>query len=103
MWGLGCLIWEIYNGILPRTTSLKSVGKIPGNVVTHYVELVSANPKKRPNPAKFIDNCRQSGGFMKNEFVDANLFLQELQVSVPFSVLNLLACIVCTVSYSLVG
>ena len=88
MWGLGCLIWELYNGILPRTASLKSVGKIPRNVVTHYVELVGANPKSRPNPAKFIENCRQPGGFMKNEFVDANLFLQELQVRIQMSLIH---------------
>lgn len=28
MWGLGCLIWEVFNGQLPRTSSLKVVGKV---------------------------------------------------------------------------
>ena len=28
MWGLGCLIWEVFNGNLPKTTSLKALGKV---------------------------------------------------------------------------
>jgi len=28
MWGLGCLIWETFNGDLPRATSLKVIGKV---------------------------------------------------------------------------
>ena len=28
MWGLGCLIWETFNGDLPRTSSLKVIGKV---------------------------------------------------------------------------
>ena len=28
MWGLGCLIWEVFNGTLPRTAALKSLGKV---------------------------------------------------------------------------
>ena len=28
MWGLGCLIWEVFNGTLPRTSSLKALGKV---------------------------------------------------------------------------
>lgn len=80
MWGLGCLIWEVFNGSLSRTGSLKSVGKIPKSLVPDYVQLVGANPKSRPNPAKFLQECRAHGHYLKNSFVDANLFLQELQV-----------------------
>lgn len=80
MWGLGCLIWEVFNGSLSRTGSLKSVGKIPKSLVPDYVPLVGANPKSRPNPAKFLQECRAYGHYLKNSFVDANLFLQELQV-----------------------
>ena len=28
MWGLGCLIWETFNGDLPKTSSLKVIGKV---------------------------------------------------------------------------
>jgi SCY1-like protein 1 len=27
-WGLGCLIWEVFNGSLPEANKLKSLGKV---------------------------------------------------------------------------
>ncbi|KAJ6657013.1 hypothetical protein lerEdw1_003014 [Lerista edwardsae] len=83
MWRLGCLIWEVFNGPLPRSASLRNLGKIPKSLVPHYCELVGANPKLRPNPAKFLQNCRGPGGFMDNSFVETNLFLEEIQIKEP--------------------
>ncbi|KAL4238493.1 N-terminal kinase-like protein [Mactra antiquata] len=83
MWGLGCLIWEVFNGPLPRTNALKAFGKIPKNLVPNYCELVSANPSSRPNPAKFISDCSRQGGFMNNPFVKTMLFLEEIQIKEP--------------------
>ncbi|XP_060575730.1 N-terminal kinase-like protein [Ruditapes philippinarum] len=83
MWGLGCLIWEVFNGPLPRTSALKAFGKIPKNLVPNYCELVSANPSSRPNPAKFISDCCRKGGFMNNPFVKTMLFLEEIQIKEP--------------------
>ncbi|XP_061172561.1 N-terminal kinase-like protein isoform X1 [Saccostrea echinata] len=80
MWGLGCLIWEVFNGPLTQTSALKSVGKIPKSLVPNYCELVGANPKSRPNPAKFIESCRTGNGFMQNSFVKTMLFLDEIQI-----------------------
>ena len=28
MWGLGCLIWEVFNGPLPQSTALKTTTKV---------------------------------------------------------------------------
>ncbi|XP_060108608.1 N-terminal kinase-like protein isoform X2 [Heteronotia binoei] len=83
MWRLGCLIWEVFNGPLSRSSSLRSLGKIPKSLVPHYCELVGANPKLRPNPAKFLQNCCGPGGFMDNRFVETNLFLEEIQIKEP--------------------
>ncbi|XP_051901203.1 N-terminal kinase-like protein [Pristis pectinata] len=83
MWRLGCLIWEIFNGPLQRLSSLRSLGKIPKLLVPHYCELVGANPKIRPNPAKFLQNCRKPNGFMNNSFIETNLFLEEIQIKEP--------------------
>ncbi|XP_010781282.1 N-terminal kinase-like protein [Notothenia coriiceps] len=80
VWRLGCLIWEVFNGPLPRTSSLRSLGKIPKALVPHYCELVGANPRARPNPARFLQNCKASGGFLSNSFVESNLFLEEIQI-----------------------
>ncbi|XP_072519011.1 N-terminal kinase-like protein [Salminus brasiliensis] len=83
VWRLGCLIWEVFNGPLPRASSLRSLGKIPKQLVPHYCELVGANPKARPNPARFLQNCRSSGGFLCNSFVESNLFLEQIQIKEP--------------------
>ncbi|XP_068832269.1 N-terminal kinase-like protein isoform X10 [Capricornis sumatraensis] len=83
MWRLGCLIWEVFNGSLPRAAALRNPGKIPKSLVPHYCELVGANPKVRPNPARFLQNCRAPGGFMNNRFVETNLFLEEIQIKEP--------------------
>ncbi|KAM6435361.1 N-terminal kinase-like protein [Liasis olivaceus] len=83
MWRFGCLIWEIFNGPLPRSSSLRSLNKIPKSLVPHYCELVGATPKLRPNPAKFLQNCCRVGGFMDNKFVETNLFLEEIQIKEP--------------------
>ncbi|XP_060904250.1 N-terminal kinase-like protein isoform X1 [Labrus mixtus] len=83
VWRLGCLIWEVFNGPLPRTSSLRSLGKIPKALVPHYCELVGANPRARPNPARFLQNSRAPGGFLSNSFVESNLFLEEIQIKEP--------------------
>ncbi|XP_043826594.1 N-terminal kinase-like protein isoform X3 [Dromiciops gliroides] len=83
MWRLGCLIWEVFNGPLTRAPSLRSLGKIPKSLVPHYCELVGANPRVRPNPSRFLQNCRAPGGFMCNSFVETNLFLEEIQIKEP--------------------
>lgn len=54
--------------------------QIPKSLVPHYCELVGANPRARPNPARFLQNCRAPGGFLSNSFVESNLFLEEIQV-----------------------
>ncbi len=33
MWGLGCLIWEVYNGPLSQSMALKNTNNVSGN---HY-------------------------------------------------------------------
>ncbi|KAM5249050.1 N-terminal kinase-like protein isoform 9-T9 [Ctenodactylus gundi] len=55
MWRLGCLIWEVFNGPLPRAAALRNPGK----------------------------NCQAPGGFMNNRFVETNLFLEEIQIKEP--------------------
>lgn len=80
MWGLGCLIWETYNGPLNASTELKVTDKVPKQLSVVYRELTSGNAETRPNPADVIARCRSNGGFFKNELVDALLFLEEIQM-----------------------
>lgn len=78
--GLGCLIWEIFNGLLPNASALKSAGKIPKSLVDVYRELINSNPKNRLSPSNLTNVCRQGGGFMNNHFVDTLLFLEQIQI-----------------------
>eukprot|EP00794_Sanderia_malayensis_P020441 gene20441-22457_t len=79
-WGFGCLCWEIFNEPMQRSSELKAVKKIPRNLLPHYCELVTANPQSRLNPKDFLQRCKQNGQYLSNDFVKANLFLQEIQI-----------------------
>jgi SCY1-like protein 1 len=85
-WGLGCLIWEIFNScLLPNPNSLQTIGnKMPKSLSSSYQGLLYAQLNKRLNMAKFLANCREKNSFMDNHFVQTLLFLEEIQVSVLF-------------------
>lgn len=80
MWGLGCLIWEVFNGSLNNRSSLRIQENIPKQLIQLYSELVGSNPSSRPNPADIITRCRKLGGYFKNDLVDTLLFLEEIQI-----------------------
>ncbi|KAI9559706.1 hypothetical protein GHT06_013711 [Daphnia sinensis] len=80
MWGLGCLIWEVFNGSLKSPSSLKALGNIPKQLASVYCELVGANPSSRPNPSDVLIVCRKPGGYFHNDLVDCLLFLEEIQI-----------------------
>ncbi|CAG2167246.1 unnamed protein product [Oppiella nova] len=79
-WGLGCLIWEAFNGLLPEASKLKTLGKIPKSLTTPYKELISNSPGDRLSPTDFVTKCRAANGFFKNNFIDSMLFLEEIQI-----------------------
>ena len=81
MWGLGCLVWECFNGPLKDISSLKSFSALPRTLVTGYASLMNADPAQRPRPQNFVDQCRATGRFMQTPYVDAMLFLEQIQVS----------------------
>ncbi|XP_046462437.1 N-terminal kinase-like protein [Daphnia pulex] len=80
MWGLGCLIWEVFNGSLKSSSSLKILGNIPKLLTSVYCELVGANPSSRPNPSEVLVICRKPGGYFNNDLVECLLFLEEIQI-----------------------
>ena len=79
-WGLGCLVWEVYNGALPAMENLGKLGDIPRSLQPTYKECVGAKADKRPNPSDIITKLRKSPGFFKNDVIDIVLFLEELQI-----------------------
>jgi len=80
IWGLGCLIWEVFNGTLRSMDQLGTLGDIHKLLTSVYKECVAANPQKRPNPNDLITKLRRSGEYFKNELIDILIFLEEIQV-----------------------
>ncbi|XP_023343193.1 N-terminal kinase-like protein isoform X2 [Eurytemora carolleeae] len=78
-WGLGCLIWEVFNGPLRSMDNLGTLGDIPKDLCPAYKECVGANPKKRPNPKDLLEKMKRSPGYFKNELIDVLVFLEEIQ------------------------
>lgn len=54
--------------------------QIPKSLVPHYCEMVSANPKSRPNPSVLLDSLRVHGEYLSNNFVSIALRIEEVQV-----------------------
>lgn len=79
-WGLGCLMWEVFNGPLTRPSSLESPGKIPKSLTPAFNQLTHSNCGSRPSPTDVLTRCRSSGGFFKSSFVDTMLFIEEIQI-----------------------
>ena len=59
---------------------LSSPPQLPKSLVSHYCEMVSANPKSRPNPSTLLSSLREHGGYLANQFVSIALQIEELQV-----------------------
>ncbi|KAF5403977.1 N terminal kinase protein like [Paragonimus heterotremus] len=90
-WGLGCLIWEIFNPecVLRERSQLtapSSLERLPKSLVPEYRRLVATNAgrgaKRRSTVAQFLVQSRDAdkAGFFANEYVDTLLFLEEIQL-----------------------
>ncbi|XP_074991332.1 N-terminal kinase-like protein isoform X8 [Calonectris borealis] len=83
MWRLGCLIWEVFNGPLPRPGALRSFGKLPAGLVPPFCELVAAEPSARPGPGQLLQRLQRPGAFLACPLVHTGLFLEQFQVRDP--------------------
>lgn len=79
-WGLGCLIWEIFNGFLVDQEKLKSLGKISKKIGPQYASLIAANPRSRISIQDFVTKAQQPNGYFKNVFIESMVFLEEIQI-----------------------
>ncbi|XP_056366406.1 LOW QUALITY PROTEIN: N-terminal kinase-like protein [Oenanthe melanoleuca] len=83
MWRLGCLIWEVFNGPLPRPGALRSFGKMPPGLIPSFSELVAADPGARPGPGPLLERLQRPGAFLACALVRTGLFLEHFQVRDP--------------------
>ncbi|KAK4473052.1 hypothetical protein MN116_004244 [Schistosoma mekongi] len=90
-WGLGCLIWEIFNPsstLKDRTQLIESsfLRKIPKALAPDYRRLVAQSATKggvkRFTVSQFLHSARspEKHGFLANDYVDTLLFLEEIEL-----------------------
>ncbi|XP_050528377.1 N-terminal kinase-like protein [Daktulosphaira vitifoliae] len=63
VWGLGVLIWEIFNGPLSHQSDLKDTTKIPKEVIKIYSKLIAIEPMGRPSYDNIIKVLQDQGYF----------------------------------------
>jgi len=63
IWGLGVLIWEVFNGPLSNQSALKMSKKIPKEILTIYPKLIAVDPMNRPSYDILISMLREQGYF----------------------------------------
>ncbi|THD27748.1 N terminal kinase protein like [Fasciola hepatica] len=90
-WGLGCLIWEIFNPECTlrersQLTATSALQRLPKSLVAGYRRLVAIpgtrGVKKRITVAQFLSQLRdaEKDGFFANQYVNTLLFLEEIQL-----------------------
>lgn len=79
-WGLGCLVWESFNKPITPSSSVKTVGKMPKPLSTHYNKLVQSSPKHRVSPMNFINECKEANVFFNTPLIETILYLEEIQL-----------------------
>ncbi|XP_071657592.1 N-terminal kinase-like protein isoform X2 [Patagioenas fasciata] len=83
MWRLGCLLWEIFNGPLPRAAALRDPRQVPEGLVAPMCELVAAEPSLRPGPEQLLQRLQRPGAFMSCALVRTALFITHIQLRDP--------------------
>lgn len=78
---LGCLIYETYNGHMDSTDVLLTKrGDIPSKMQNAYKLLLTASPRARIDSERFLDEGLRPQGFFSHEFIQVNLFLENLSI-----------------------
>ncbi|ORY93721.1 armadillo-type protein, partial [Syncephalastrum racemosum] len=78
---LGCLIFEAYNRHFETPDQLDSRrGNIPSDIIDSYRSLLHGSPGARPDAHQFLDTGLRSKGFFTTDFIQVNLFLENISI-----------------------
>jgi len=67
--GLGVLIYEVFNGSFHGNDQLSQTKSIPPSMVQSYRRLLHTNPKLRLSSSHFIEQGKKSGGFFETPLI----------------------------------
>uniref|UniRef100_A0A9J2PL15 TOG domain-containing protein n=1 Tax=Ascaris lumbricoides TaxID=6252 RepID=A0A9J2PL15_ASCLU len=76
---MALLMWELFNGFNDDLTKPEAPGKLPQRLRDLYKKIAMPSAA-RLDTEELLNECRRSGGFFKNRFVDTLLFLEEFQL-----------------------
>lgn len=68
-YGLGILIFEVFNGSFRGADQLSQTKAIPPSMVQSYRKLISSNPKSRLSASHFLEQGKKSGGFFETPLI----------------------------------
>ena len=67
--GLGILIFEVFNGKFYGSDQLGQTKSIPQSMVPSYRSLVHSNPRLRLSAGRFVDQGKKAGGFFETPLI----------------------------------
>lgn len=68
-YGLGILIFEVFNGNFRGADQLNQTKSIPPSMVQSYRRLINSNPKLRLGAAHFVEQGKKAGGFFETPLI----------------------------------
>ena len=67
--GLGCLVFEAFNGSFMGTDQLTQARSVPSSIAPSYKRLINANPKLRLSAGHFLDQGKKARGFFQTPLI----------------------------------
>lgn len=76
-WGIGCIIWEVFNGLLSNPKNLSNTDNIPINMQDLFKQLLCKLPNKRPEAFRILENFKVC---FKNPLIYTMNFFEEFNL-----------------------
>ncbi len=72
-WGAGCLVYEVFNGVLHKQEDLARLQAIPASLANQFKKMLHNNPQRRLHVGLALEDP-----YFDTEIVRIGLFLSEL-------------------------
>ncbi|KAJ2663137.1 Nuclear aminoacylation-dependent tRNA export pathway component [Coemansia sp. RSA 1200] len=79
-WGLACLIYQTYNGVLTSASQLHAQGSIPKLLWPMYQRMLVTDLRRRTTPGEFLQSASRPQSFLDSAFIRTSLFLENIAV-----------------------